>query len=113
MFIEGMYQSAIGRILKKNYNTIHSHIYRESKKAEYLMKLREERIKREKAEIISFDEMWTYEGIRKGKNRNSKWIWTAVVELENGYRKHLFEIGDRNEETFLKSAEKNTRQFRI
>ena len=89
MFIEGMYQSAIGRILKKNYNTIHSHIYRESKKAEYLMKLREERIKREKAEIISFDEMWftpqikdlwTYEGIRKGKNRNSKWV-KSVLKL--------------------------------
>ena len=105
MFVEGNSQSAIARILNKNYNTIHNHIYRESKKAENIMKLREKNIKEKDAKIISLDEMWTYERIRKGEKRNSKWIWTAVVELERGNRKCLFEVGDRQEETFLKYAQ--------
>jgi len=29
IFLEEMYQSAIARLMKKNYNTVHSHIYRE------------------------------------------------------------------------------------
>ena len=28
---------------------------------------------------VSFDEMWTYVGVRRGENRQSVWIWTAVV----------------------------------
>ncbi len=58
MFVEGMYQSAIARVMKKNYNTVHSHIYRESKKAEEIMKKREDRIKEKRVKIISLDEMW-------------------------------------------------------
>ena len=35
---------------------------------------------------ISFDEMWTYLGVRRGKKRRSVWIWTAVVEERDGSR---------------------------
>ena len=68
IFLEEMYQSAIARLMKKNYNTVHSHIYRESKKAEEIMKKREDRIKEKRGEIISLDGMWTYENIRKEKS---------------------------------------------
>ena len=104
MFAEGTSQSAIARISGKNYNTVHSYIYRKAKKAENIMRIREEKIKKEKAKNISLDEMWTYENVRKGKNRNSKWIWTAVIETEKGDIKNMFEVGDRDEKTFLKSA---------
>ncbi len=57
MFVEEMYQSAIARVMKKNYNTVHSHIYRESKKAKEIMKKREDRIKEKRAKIISLDEI--------------------------------------------------------
>ena len=35
---------------------------------------------RRRAKVISFDEMWTYVGVRRGERRRSVWIWTAVVE---------------------------------
>lgn len=38
---------------------------------------------------------------RKGKRREV-WIWTAVVEEEDGRRWVDFEAGDRSEETFLR-----------
>ncbi len=41
MFVEGMHQSVIARVMKKNYNTVHSHIYRESKKAEEIMGIKD------------------------------------------------------------------------
>ena len=37
------------------------------KKAEEIMKKREDRIKEKRGEIISLDGMWTYEKIRKGR----------------------------------------------
>ena len=104
MFIEGNSQSAIARIMGKNFNTVHSYIYRESKKANKIMELRIDKIKREEAKEISFDEMWTYERARKGSKRKSKWIWTACIELKDGRKKYIYEVGNRNEETFLKSA---------
>ncbi len=42
MFAEGTSQSAIARISGKNYNTIHSYICREAKKAENIMMMRDE-----------------------------------------------------------------------
>ena len=53
-----------------------------------------------RAKVISFDEMWTYVGARKGEKRNSVWIWTAVVEERNGERWSDFEVGNRDRETF-------------
>ena len=49
---------------------------------------------------VSFDEMWTYVGVRRGENRRSVWIWTAVVEEWDGSRWADFEVGRRDSETF-------------
>ena len=57
---------------------------------------------RRPAKVISFDEMWTYVGVRRGEKRNSVWIWTAVVEEANGERWSDFEVGSRERETFLR-----------
>lgn len=51
---------------------------------------------------ISFDEMWTYVGIRRGKRRRSVWIWTAVVEEADGSRWRDFEVGDRGAATLMR-----------
>ena len=51
---------------------------------------------------VSFDEMWTYVGVRRGENRRSAWIWTAVVEEWDGSRWADFEVGYRDAETFLR-----------
>ena len=49
---------------------------------------------------ISFDEMWTYLGVRRGKKRRSVWIWTAVVDEWDGSRRADFEVGRRDMATF-------------
>ena len=51
---------------------------------------------------ISFDEMWTYLGVRRGKKRRSAWIWTAVVEERDGSRWSDFKVGRRDMATFLR-----------
>ena len=50
---------------------------------------------------ISFDETWTRVGARRGENRRSARIWTAVVEWD-GSRRADFEVGYRDAETFLR-----------
>ncbi len=57
---------------------------------------------RRRAKVISFDEMWTYVGARRGKKRRSVWIWTAVVEEKDGERWADFEVGSRERETFVR-----------
>ena len=57
---------------------------------------------RGRAKVISFDEMWTYVGVRKGERRRSVWIWTAVVEENDGERWADFEVGSRGSETFMR-----------
>ena len=52
--------------------------------------------------------MWTYVGARGGAKRNSYWVWTAVIEVEDGEEVVTFEVGNRDEETFLKVMEENT-----
>lgn len=59
------------------------------------------------AKVISFDEMWTYVGSRRKGKRNSVWIWTAVVEEEDGSKWMDYEVGDRGEETFLRLYERS------
>ena len=51
------------------------------------------------ARVISFDEMWTYVGARRGEKRREVWIRTPVVEEADGRRWGCFEVGDRSEET--------------
>lgn len=58
------------------------------------------------AKVISFDEMWTYVGCRHGDKRNSVWIWTAVVEEWDGGRWTDYEVGKRDEATFLRLYER-------
>ena len=55
-------------------------------------------MKYQKVDEITLDEMWTYVGARKGKKRNSVWIWTAVLDG----KKVIFQVGDRSEESFLR-----------
>ena len=50
----------------------------------------------------SLDEMWTYEGVRKGPKRRSVWIWTAVIEWPDGRRFFDYEVGDRSTATFYR-----------
>ena len=56
--------------------------------------------------VISFDEMWTYAGARRGEERREAWIWTAVVEEADGSRWGCFETGDRSEKTFSRLLER-------
>ena len=51
---------------------------------------------------ISFDETWTYLGVRRGKKRRSARIWTAVAEERDGSRRVDFEVGRRDAATFLR-----------
>ena len=49
---------------------------------------------------VLFDEMRSCLGARRGENRRSVWIWTAVVEEWDGSRRADFEVGQRDMETF-------------
>ena len=42
---------------------------------------------------------------RKGKRREA-WVWTAVIEEEDGSRWVDFQVGDRDEATFLRLYER-------
>ena len=50
---------------------------------------------------ISFDEMCTRVGARRGENRQSAWIWTAEDEWD-GSRRADFEVEYRDAETFMR-----------
>ena len=60
---------------------------------------------RRPARAISLDEMWTYQGARRGPSKNTQWVWTAVVEWQDGSRSVDFEVGDRGEATLVKLCE--------
>ena len=51
---------------------------------------------------FSFDEIWTYLRARRGKNRQSAWIWMAAVEEWDSSRRADFKVGYRDMETFLR-----------
>ena len=53
-----------------------------------------------KAVVISLDAAWTYLGCRKGEQRQSVWIWTAVVVESSGRRWRDFAVGGRDTKTF-------------
>ena len=57
---------------------------------------------RQRAAVVSCDEMWTYLGARRGEQREERWIWTAVVAEADGNRWVDFEVGDRSEGPFLR-----------
>ena len=58
------------------------------------------------ASTIALDEMWTYLGAKKEEKRNDLWVWTAVVEERDGSRWMDFEVGGRDEATFLRLLER-------
>ncbi|MAF10510.1 hypothetical protein CMK11_08660 [Candidatus Poribacteria bacterium] len=47
------------------------------------------------ARAISRDEIWTYQGVRRGPSQNTQWGWTAVVDRQDGSRSEAFEVGGR------------------
>ena len=51
---------------------------------------------------ISFDEMCTRVGARRGENRQSAWIWTAETEEWDGSRRADFKVEYRDAETFMR-----------
>ena len=51
---------------------------------------------------ISFDEMWTYLGVRRGEKRRSARIWPAVVEERDCSRRSDYEVGRRDTAAFLR-----------
>ncbi len=58
------------------------------------------------ASTIALDEMWTYLGARKEEKRNDLWVWTAMVEERGGSGWIDFEVGGRDEATFLRLLER-------
>ena len=68
----------------------------------FVRRMRGIRRDRPPAATISFDEMWTYLNVRKGKSRNSVFIWTAVVEEAGGARWVDYEVGGLDAETFMR-----------
>ena len=58
------------------------------------------------AVVVSCDEMWTYRGARCEGKREDVWIWTAVVAEADGGRWVDFEVGGRDEQTFLRLYER-------
>ena len=58
------------------------------------------------ARVIALDEMWSYVGARRKGKWREVWVWTAVVEEGDGQRWVDFEVGRRDEETFLRLYER-------
>ncbi len=58
--------------------------------------------RRQPARVIALDEMWSYVGSRRKGKRREVWVWTAVIEEEDGSRWVDFQAGDHSEVTFLR-----------
>ena len=58
------------------------------------------------ASTIVFDEMWTYAVANRKRKRNSLWMWTRVREERDGGRWMDFEVGCRDEATFMRLLER-------
>ena len=54
------------------------------------------------AATVACDELWTYRGVRRGEQRESRRIGTAVVAEKDGRRWVDLAEGDRSENTFLR-----------
>jgi len=60
--------------------------------------------KQGKVKAISIDEAWSF----AGKKENEVWIWSVIVEYEDGRTEKYLFTGDRSMETFLKDTGKIT-----
>ncbi|MEO2083668.1 MAG: helix-turn-helix domain-containing protein [Desulfurobacteriaceae bacterium] len=111
MLSEGMGISAVARTLGLPEGTVSCWLHREGKRLEEINEKKLEKKRKEKGlegvDSFSFDEMWTYVGARRGEKRNSKYIWTAVIG-DGKEEIFTFEVGERDEGTFLKVVGENT-----
>ena len=102
MYSEGMSISAISRVLNIPYGTVARWTYEVGKFLDdYLDRKWRKLANKIYMDKISIDEMRTY--IKKNDEEHSVWIWTACIEKDKE-KYYVYEVGDRNEETFLKSA---------
>jgi IS1 family transposase len=86
---------AVSKALKIPYTTIRRWIINAGKIADKRIKRRIRRLKRRgKVKNISIDEMLGY----VGRKNNKVWIWTIIVEIENGEIERYIYVGDRSEE---------------
>ena len=111
MYAEGSSLSAIGRVLGYSVTAVQKWVKKGGSQA--LRHLRERGKRRmsgvignKEAVVVSYDEMWTYSQVRVGEKREDVWIWSAVVEERNGFRWVDFEVGGRDEATFLRLFER-------
>ena len=110
LYIEGLGLSAISRVLRVKLETVYGWV----KKVRAAFGLQRELSRQREllrggqgaARVVSFDEMWTYVGSSRRGKRNSVWIWTAVVEEVDRSRWVDFEVGKRDEATFLRLYER-------
>jgi len=102
MYSEGMSKSAIARVLNLPYGTVARWTYEAGK---FLDQYLEKKWKKLAGKIdideISIDEMRSY--VNKNTEENSVWIWTACIKKKDK-KYYVYEVGDRGEETFLKST---------
>ena len=54
------------------------------------------------AATAACDALWNYRGVRRGEQRESRWIRTAVAAERDGRRWVDLAVGDRSENTFLR-----------
>ncbi len=102
MYSEGMSKSAIARVLNLPYGTVARWTYEAGKFLDkFLEKKWKELANRIDIDEISIDEMRTY--IKKNDEEHSVWIWTACIK-QNDKKYYVYEVGKRDEETFLKST---------
>ena len=101
MYKEGSGASAIGRVLGVNVSTVQSWVKKKCLWAKSVMEARRKaRPPGRMARAISIDEMRLYLRVRKGPGRNSRWIWTGIIEWPDGSRTFDFVVGDRQDRTF-------------
>jgi len=107
MYTNGMSIGGIAKVVKFSESAISKHIKKYGKKCleiynNRLLVLFSSLI----FKTISFDELWTFVNHRKGKKRNSKWVWSAVCQVGVNIKKEFFILGDRSENTLRKFVEK-------
>ena len=106
MYAEATGITAAGRVLGVKPDTVFSWVKKACQARGLMEQMTRIRAARPpgkpSSRVISFDEMSTYVGARRGEKRREAWVWTAVVEEADGSRWGCFEVGDRSEETFSK-----------
>ena len=105
LFVHGNSINSIAKALKIPFPTVQRWIKKAGQKAErkFLRKLLTLK-KQGKVKAISIDEAWSF----AGRKENDVWIWSVIVEYEDGKTEKYLFTGDRSMETFLKDTGKIT-----